>query len=159
LTRGPLAEGQKGRVNKAKAGQKRSSFLAVRLTGEELTRLRDIAAKQGLGPSTFARLILMSTIGRGSKLPKFITLDELRDTLVDNLPQSVKEKAEALSREMAIGELDSPSFLIIDASQMKKSEELMWSLFAALLSMVGVQVLTPKDKRYEEVRGVVKAQT
>ena len=159
MTRGPLAEGQKGRVNKAKAGQKRSSFLAVRLTGEELTRLRDIAAKQGLGPSTFARLILMSTIGRGSKLPKFITLDELRDTLVDNLPQSVKEKAEALSREMAIGELDSPSFLIIDASQMKKSEELMWSLFAALLSMVGVQVLTPKDKRYEEVRGVVKAQT
>ena len=159
MTRGPLAEGQKGRVNKAKAGQKRSSFLAVRLTGEELTRLRDIAAKQGLGPSTFARLILMSTIGRGSKLPKFITLDELRDTLVENLPQSVKEKAEALSREMAIGELDSPSFLIIDASQMKKSEELMWSLFAALLSMVGVQVLTPKDKRYEEVRGVVKAQT
>ena len=60
--RGPLAEGYRGRVSKPKAGQKRSSFLSVRLTGEELTRLRDIAAKQGLGPSTFARLVLTSAI-------------------------------------------------------------------------------------------------
>ncbi|MBI2916921.1 MAG: hypothetical protein HYY01_02920 [Chloroflexi bacterium] len=60
--RGPLAEGHKGTVNRPKPRQKRSSFLAVRLTGEELTRLRDMAAQLGLGPSTFARLLLMSVL-------------------------------------------------------------------------------------------------
>src|SRR3989304_9780388 len=90
--RGPLGEGKKGRVNRPSPGQKRSSFLAVRLTGEELTRLRDIAAKQGLGPSTFARLVLASAIEHESKLPKLITLDELRDAVARNLPQSVREK-------------------------------------------------------------------
>jgi hypothetical protein len=81
--RGPLAEGHKGTINKPEAKQKRSSFLAVRLTGEELTHFRDIAAKQGLGPSTFARIILTALIqqdglpkqmplfaGRHGKMPK-----------------------------------------------------------------------------------------
>ncbi|MFH0913953.1 MAG: hypothetical protein V1849_01520 [Chloroflexota bacterium] len=58
--RGPLAEGHKGRLNKPKPGQLRSSFLTVRLTGEELTRLRDAAAAVRMGPSTYARLILLS---------------------------------------------------------------------------------------------------
>jgi len=70
--RGPLAEGRKGRINKPE-GQKRSSFLAVHFTGDELTRLRDIAAKYGLGPSTFARIILTSAIGHQNKAPKCIT--------------------------------------------------------------------------------------
>lgn len=74
--RGPLAEGHKGRVNKPKA--KRSSFLVIRLTGEELTQLRDIAARQGLGPSTLARMVLTVLIERESKVPKSITLDALR---------------------------------------------------------------------------------
>ena len=65
--RGPLAEGHKGTVNRPKSRQKRSSFLAVRLTGEELTRLRDVAAGQGLGPSTYARMILTSALERGGK--------------------------------------------------------------------------------------------
>ena len=65
--RGPLAEGHKGRINKPNA--KRSSFLAVRLTGEELTKLRDVAAKNGMGPSTYARIVITSAIERESRLP------------------------------------------------------------------------------------------
>ena len=60
--RGPLAEGHKGRISKPKPGQKRSSFLSIRLTGEELTQLRDMAAKFGMGPSTYARQVLRLTI-------------------------------------------------------------------------------------------------
>lgn len=88
-TRGPLAEGHKGRINKPI--QKRSSFLAVRLTGEELTRLRDIAAKQGLGPSTFARLILTSAIEHEGQSPKYITRDELKEIMECHLPQLVRD--------------------------------------------------------------------
>ncbi len=90
-TRGPLAEGHKGRINKPRGGQKRSSFLAVRLTGEGLTRLRDIAAKQGLGPSTFARLILTSAIEREGQSPKYITRDELKEIMECHLPQLVRD--------------------------------------------------------------------
>ena len=60
--RGPLAEGHKGRINRPKPGQKRSSFLSIRLTGEELTQLRDMAAEFGMGPSTYARQVLRLAI-------------------------------------------------------------------------------------------------
>lgn len=157
-TRGPLAQERKGRINKPKPGQRRSSFLAVRLTGEELTRLRDVAAKQGLGPSTFARVLLTSATELGGKLPKIVTLDELKDILEQALPQSVKDKAEALAKVTAIGDPNSPTLLVLDASQMKKSEELAWSLFGALLSIAGVRVVMPEDKGYEKLRDLMKAE-
>jgi predicted DNA binding CopG/RHH family protein len=86
--RGPLADGHKGTLNKPKAKQKRSSFLAVRLTGEELTRLRDMAAKQGVGPSTFARMILTSAI-EGRSQPDIVTLTEIKKMIEDHLSQKV----------------------------------------------------------------------
>lgn len=55
---GPLAEGHRGRWHKPKEGEKHSSFLCVRLTGSEITELRDIAKQAGLGPCTYARLVL-----------------------------------------------------------------------------------------------------
>lgn len=60
--RGPLAEGHRGRINRAKPDKKRSSFLSIRLTGEELTRLRDVAAEFGVAPSTYARHVLKLAI-------------------------------------------------------------------------------------------------
>jgi len=98
--RGPLAEGHKGTINKPKSRQKRSSFLAVRLTGEELTRLRDVAAKQGLGPSTFARIVLTSAIERQSQ-PDIITLTELKNMMENFLSQSTMEKHEVTAKKTA----------------------------------------------------------
>jgi predicted DNA binding CopG/RHH family protein len=87
--RGPLAEGHKGTINKPR--EKRSSFLAVRLTDEEITRLRDIAAKQGLGPSTFARIVLTSTIERQSQ-PDIVALAEIKSMMENFLSQSATRK-------------------------------------------------------------------
>lgn len=154
--RGPLAEGRRGRITKPKLGQKRSSFLAVRLTGEELTLLRNISAKQGLGPSTFARLVLTSIIEQ-KQVPKYITLDQLKEALVTNLPQSVKEKAEALAKNIAVGDPKNPALLLIDASQMKEFEEFTVSWLRALLAIGGVQMITPEDNRYEKMREIAKA--
>lgn len=154
---GPLAEGHKGRVNKPKPGQRRSSFLAVRLTGEELTRLRDIAAGQGIGPSTFARLVLTAAIEQQSKLPRHVTLDELSDWLETSLPQPVKDKAEALAKAVAIGDPANPAMLIIDASHRAAWEAFTLSFLRAVFATAGVQVITPEDKGYEEVKEIVKA--
>lgn len=156
---GPLAGGRKGRINKPRPGQRRSSFLAVRLTGEELARLRDIAAQQGLGPSTFARLLLTSAISGARISPRVVTVEQFKGMLEQNLPRSVKEKVEGLTKATAIGDPDSPSLLIMDASQMKTAEELFRSLLRALLATVGVQVVTPEDENYEKRRSAVKTQT
>lgn len=139
--RGPLAEGRKGQVNRPRPGQKRSSFLAVRLTGEELTRLRDMAAQLGLGPSTFARLVLVSTLEDPQRWRKRVTLDQF----------------DALARAATVGDPSSPALLIIDAAQMKQAEELILPVLRALLSMAGVQLITPKDDNYEKVRDAATA--
>lgn len=54
----PLMDGYGGKVQKQK--QNRASFLSVRMNGEELKRLRDIAVRYGVGPSTYARQLLIN---------------------------------------------------------------------------------------------------
>jgi hypothetical protein len=90
--RGPLADGHQGIINKPTAKQKRSSFLAVRLTGEELTHLRDMAVKQGLGPSTFARIVLKSAI-EGRSYTDIDSLTEIVSEMRDLVSQ-IKIKQE-----------------------------------------------------------------
>jgi len=94
--RGPLAEGHKGTINKPSSKQKRSSFLAVRLTGEELTRLRDIAAKRGLGPSTYARIVITSAL-EPYKLDA-INLNEIKDIL-EKLPSQIATRIYEVNKE------------------------------------------------------------
>jgi len=53
----PLMEDYEGKVQKKK--QNRISFLSVRLTAEELSQLREQAIHYGLGPSTYARQLLI----------------------------------------------------------------------------------------------------
>lgn len=94
---GPLAEGHEGKLNKPKPRQRRSSFLAVRLTGDELTQLRDIAARQGLGPSTYARILLTSAMERQNQ-PEMVTLTEIKNMMENFLSQSVTEDGQKTAR-------------------------------------------------------------
>ena len=59
----PILEEHKGKVQRKK--QNRASFLSVRLTGEELAQLREQAWRYGLGPSTYARQILIQALESG----------------------------------------------------------------------------------------------
>lgn len=154
--RGPLAEGHRGRINKPKVGEKRSSFLVVRLTGDELTNLRDIAARQKLGTSTFARLVLTSVIEHRNKMPKSITWEQLWNILENSLPQTMKEKAENLFKNTVIGEPNNPSMLIIDGTNLKDAEEFTLSLLKSILAIAGVQVITKEHQSYEKVKALVK---
>jgi hypothetical protein len=159
--RGPLAEGHQGTIHKPRPKQKRSSFLAVRLTGEELTRLRDIAAKQGLGPSTFARIVLTSAIDRQS--PAKISTYKLTELLENLLPQSVKEKGEVFFKNTKLGDLSNPTIdpaiLIIDANQQKEYEEFQIYLLKALQMLCGIQIITPEKEDFDKLREFAKAQT
>lgn len=59
----PLMEGYEGKVQRKK--QNRASSISVRLTGEELARLREIATQYGLGPSTYVRQVLIQGMESG----------------------------------------------------------------------------------------------
>jgi hypothetical protein len=45
-------------------GVKRASFLNIRLSGEEITELRDLAARAGMGPSTFTRTLIKNSLAQ-----------------------------------------------------------------------------------------------
>ncbi len=67
-----IDEGYTAKEQKGK--QKRSSFLTIRLTGEELTQLRRLAETKALGPSTFIRTVIkeiLSSAGRSIQSPKY----------------------------------------------------------------------------------------
>ncbi|TET42157.1 MAG: hypothetical protein E3J66_04080 [Dehalococcoidia bacterium] len=148
--RGPLAEGHKGKINRSKTGQKRSSYLAVRLTGEELTELRDTAARYGIGPSTFARLLLTSAIGKQRNLAKrILTFGELKDMFLDSLPQDVKDNLVKLVDEASIGE--TQSILLLDSGNIRQAEELTWQMLVAFLRTLGFQVVTAGQEKHKEI--------
>ena len=78
----PLAEGYKGTVQHKQ--QKRSSYLALRLSGEELKQLRDAAQQAGIGPTVLARNLIL----KGLKAER---------DLVSRL-EALEQKVESLSR-------------------------------------------------------------
>jgi antitoxin component of RelBE/YafQ-DinJ toxin-antitoxin module len=155
---GPLAEGYKSRISKSQARQKRSSFLAVRLTGEELTRLRDVAKEQGLGPSTFARLVLTRAIERKQILPPVVTIEKLMDTLTNNLSQTDRDKFESFVKAVAIGELDNP--VVLEFSGARRTWEEVTSLFLTrLLASLGIQVVIPEKENIESGNKMAKRES
>jgi hypothetical protein len=147
--RGPLAEGHKGKINKPDGEQKRSSFLAVRMTGEELTRLRDVAAKNGMGPSTFARFVINSAIEYQNRTLRSISLRQLGDAFESSLPEPLRKKAEVFVKDANIGEPNNPVLLIAHPDQIKEFGELMISCLSAMLDKAGVQLITPENEKYK----------
>jgi antitoxin component of RelBE/YafQ-DinJ toxin-antitoxin module len=142
---------QKVRVRGAK-----DKMITIRLDSESRSKLDRLATEQGLGPSSFARLILMSVIKQGGKLPKHITLDELKNMLEEITPRSIKERAALLVKEAAIGDPDKPAFLIFNQSQIDEWGELGLQAICALLAMYDVQVITQEHAKYKEIKTLVQ---
>jgi antitoxin component of RelBE/YafQ-DinJ toxin-antitoxin module len=143
-------EAQKVRVRGAK-----DSPITIRLDSESRSKLEKLAAEQGLGTSTLARIILTSVIESKEKLPRNVALDELRDILGKNLPQSLKDRAESLARDASIGSPDNPAFLI-DNSQVSAWEEFGLEAVSTLLAMYNVQIINQEHKEYEAVKTLVQ---
>jgi len=91
----PLIEGYEGKVQKKK--QNRASFLSIRLTGEQLAQLREIATHYGLGPSTYARQLLIQGI---ESRPPHSLLDLLIMDLYEQLDSISSENKEEYLRHL-----------------------------------------------------------
>ena len=145
------------KAQKVRARAIKDRPITVRLDSEGRSKLDRLAAEQGLGPSSFARLILMSVIEQGGKLPKRITLDELKNLLEEITPQLIKDRADLLVKEAAIGEPDNPSFLILNQSQINEWGELGLQAICALLARYDIQVITQEHAKYKEVKTLVQS--
>jgi hypothetical protein len=92
--RGPLAPGNRGRWSKPVPVQKRNSFLAVRMTGKEIDKLHAMAAKQGVGVSTYARMLLTKAIEEQKEPEVTLTeLKELIESLIERTPSAAPARA------------------------------------------------------------------
>lgn len=133
--------------------------ITIRLDSQSRSKFDKLASEQGLGSSTFGRLILTSVIEGRVKLPKRITPDELKDMLEKNLPQSIKDQAESLLRSASIGNPDNPSALFLDKSQMDEWGELGLQAISILLVMYGAIVISPEHNKYKEIKALVQSGT
>lgn len=146
------------RAQKVRVRGIKDKTITVRLDSESRSKLDRLAAEQGLGPSSFARLVIMSVIEHGNKPTKHITLDELNN-MVDEIPQSIKEQVALLVKEATIiGDQDNPIFLTLNRSQLKEWGELGLLLIRTLLAKCGVQVITQDHAKYEEIKTLVQSQ-
>lgn len=63
--------------------------ITIRLDSESRLKLEKLANEQGLGPSTFARLIIGSAISAQEKLPKIVDAEKGRHDLEESQSQSI----------------------------------------------------------------------
>jgi len=161
-THSPLDLAAKPKAQKVRVRGTKDRPITIRLDSESRSKLNKLADERGLGPSTFARSVLMSAIEQRGYLLKTINLDAnldaIRNMVEQNLPQSIKEQAENLAKDASIGDPNNPAFLLLDRSQMNEWGELGSKVFSTLLAMYGVQVITPEDM-YEKTKALVQSGT
>lgn len=153
----PLDLAAEPKAQKVRVRGAKDRPITVRLDSKSRSKLDRLAAERGLGPSSFARLILMSAIEQGGKLPKRITLDELKHMLEEITPRLIKDRADLLVKEATIGDPDNPAFLILNQSQIDEWGELGLQAICALLAMYDVQVITQEHAKYKEVKTLVRS--
>ena len=153
----PLELAAEPKAQKVRVRGVKDRPITVRLDSESRSKLDRLAAERGLGPSSFARLILMSVIEQGGKLPKRITLDEVKNLLEEITPQLIKDRADLLVKEAAIGDPNNPSFLILNQSQIEEWGKLGLQAICALLARYDIQVITQEHAKYKEVKTLVQS--
>ena len=135
-THSPLDEGFEGEVQTTE--QKRSSFLSVRMTGDELSQLRDEAAKLGLGPSTYARLVLTHAI-TGQNEPAQYTFGYI--------------DSNNWKHESNIG---PQGIYILNTDDINITQDIANSMFRMICNTWKCRVVTPDDDAYKIVEPLVK---
>jgi len=165
-THSPLGEGFNVEAQKEK--QKRSSFLSIRLTGEELTQLRDIATANGMGPSTFIRILIkdalsdkqdvISTRDEGSRLVRLLALKLMQEGKANGIT-IVKENAAEQYKAF------EDAFCIIKLSDLPSIRAKLYQFFVnemypdllkELLVTESIKIIAPGVANFKEMTGIAK---
>jgi hypothetical protein len=130
-----------GEINEPVSTKRRSSFLSVRLSGDELTQLHDEASKFNMGPSTFARALLLAFIQSEKRPREEISLQKVIQVVDQKTSPQFREKAARLMEEISLGGSQKPSVLVIDPGQQKEMYEMGQKLVEMLFEVVGYKLV------------------
>jgi len=167
-THSPLDEGYAREIQKEK--QKRSSFLTIRLTGEELTQLRDLSSARGMGPSTFIRTLIKDTLTprEHAELALSKSAQQLQ-SIVQKLVYDKKASGTSVVKDKAKEQYRAlhEAFYILQLSKTPLTQEKINNLTAAitlnifdqLISNACVKVITPGDAEFDEMKRITNDQS
>jgi hypothetical protein len=158
--RGPLTDKKVAKTNQPVSKDKRESFLSIRLSGSEITELRDLASKYNSGPSTLARNILVYILNKmktpNDNTPQTITMNDLFQGVASTMPQGFLDRYTDLYKSATIGDEDNPSMLIMSQSQLKEAQDMGKSFVVNLIRLVNpnLKLVTPEDENYEKIKSL-----
>jgi hypothetical protein len=161
----PLAEGYPIEIQKEK--QKRSSFLTIRLTGDELTRLRDLASSKGIGPSTYIRALIKDQLTpRESAELSLREEAQLFKSILQGLAADNKAVGMTAVKDKAKGQYGplKDAYCILQLSKVAFSQEKIHNLVTAinqeicnqLLTNACVKVITPNDTEFDPIKRITE---
>jgi hypothetical protein len=161
-THSPLAEGYPVEIQQEK--QQRSSFLTIRLTGEELTQLRDLASSKGMGPSTYIRALIKDTLSPEERAELALSRSArqfqsvIQDLVYDKKARGISEVKDKVQKHyQAVPE----AFCILEMSKSPFSQEEINNLTTALILIINqfisnmcVKVVSSSDSEFEEIKRI-----
>jgi hypothetical protein len=165
--RGLLGKGHRGKLNTPDSSVQRSSFLSVRLSGNELTAWRDFATRCGEGPSTAARRLILTVLeqagrpvqesNKSNEGKHTMTLDEVGAALTKMMPDELKNRMQTLIESSGVPDTSNPSFWIMDPSQTQEFLTLSAKIMVLLVESLNpnIKVVTPADSNYDKVKSVL----
>ena len=119
-------------------------LIAVRFNEQELQRLREAAAEQGIGASTLVRILVNQALRPLSTGPRRMTSDEFRDVMASTLARMDKSELDVLLKDVSIGNPDAP-MLLVWAGKSKKWEQFTAQFLKALLASLDIEVTLPEN--------------
>lgn len=164
----PLNEGYPAEIQKEK--QKRSSFLTIRLNGEELTRLRDLASSKGMGPSTLIRTLIKEALtprertelalSESAQRFQVIAQELVCDRKADRtsaVKDKVKEQFKALPEAFCIFKFSKAPLTQEKMNDLTATITL--NIFDQFISNSCVKVITPGDIEFDEMKRITNERT
>ena len=142
--KGPMARGAKSRLAYPETSEKLSSFLSVRLSGKEITQLRDLAAVYDCGLSTLVRNILLAYLQhlnveaetKPANSTDLNCLDKVYESLSEKLPAAVIERVEALYKADAPDSPEHQSLSVMDPDQIRELTDLSIRYLSQLTGII-----------------------
>lgn len=131
-------------LQKVRVGGTKDRPIAIRLDSKTRNKLNELASKQGMGPSTLARLFITQAIEVKENSHAPLDLDVLMKTLTHNINQ-VHEAKGVYRHESDITDTKKAPLLVY-YGQRGTWEHFSAQFLAQLLSGLGVRVVTPDDR-------------
>jgi antitoxin component of RelBE/YafQ-DinJ toxin-antitoxin module len=159
-THSPLDLGAEPKAQKVQVRGAKDRPVTIRLDTETRRKLEELASRRGIGPSTLARLILVSAIERNGSSPgRSVRLDDLTYLLERDLTSAIRERSNNASKYTTASDTEKAAVLLLDKSKVNKLGELGLKAITILFESYGVQVIAQEHTKYKQLKNLAQSDT